>query len=462
MLQCKTYSRNLAARTSLASLALTCLALSSTASWADITNSVTATATYSGQPVSSQPATASVKVDPPAPKLVIVKKANPSSGVGAGQTVTYTYDVTNTGNVSVSNISLTDTHNGNGAAPVPANETLTTPGPAGASASTDDNTANNGIWGTLAPLATVTFTGSYTLQQADFDKLQSPSALTNTVTVNGKGPSNTAVQASGNASVALKSAAPAITLVEAANLVDGSTGVSAKGDPGEPIQYSYKVKNTGNVTLQKVTLTDHHDGQTANGNVFVAPTLSNDAAPTGDSPSANASKVIWDVLAPGDEVTFTSSYQIVQADLNANGGGTTPDGTLHDSATVTGDYINPAIPKTTTVSAADQKAIPLDIAPLITVSKTADKTSNLIVGDVVTYTVKVTNSGNTDFTNVSLADTFTGGSGTPTPLQFSGFTPGKNPGNLAALGTQIPLLPAGTEAVYTTQYTITQQDLDAQ
>jgi hypothetical protein len=48
-------------------------------------------------------------------------------------------------------------------------ETLTTPGPLGAAAS-PDSAANDGIWTTLAPGATVTFTYSYTVTQADIDR----------------------------------------------------------------------------------------------------------------------------------------------------------------------------------------------------------------------------------------------------------------------------------------------------
>ncbi len=445
----------------LLALAIVYFCMGSSCALADIVNTATAAGTYSGTSYSSPGSTVSVPVAPPAPKLSVAKTSNPSTGVTAGQVVTYSYAVTNTGNVTVTSIKLTDSHNAAGPVPLPANETLTNPGPEGAAASSDDSTANNGIWGALAPGATVTFTGTYTVQQADMDTLQPPSAITNSVTVNGTGPSNTPVQTTGTASVTLQSASPSITLVEAANLVDGATGVAGLGDPGEPIKYTYKVKNTGNVTLKNVTLVDKNDGQTANGNVFVAPTLTNDVAPTGDSVNANANNNIWDVLAPGDEVTFTSSYPIVQADLNANGGGTKPDGNLHDAATVNGDYLNPSTSKTTTVSASDQKAIPLDIAPGLTVTKTADQAANLKAGDKVTYTVTVTNSGNTDITGVNIADTFTGGSGAPSPLTFSKFT--NNPGNIGPLsGTTIALFPAGTVAVYTTTYTITQQDLDAQ
>src|SRR5665213_69486 len=108
------------------------------------------------------------------PLLTITKTyAAAPTPVLVGQTVTYTYVISNTGNVTMTNISPTDLH-GSPAVSVPlgaggiTNETLTTAGPLGAAAS-PDTTANNGIWSTLAPGATVTFTWAHTVTQAEID-----------------------------------------------------------------------------------------------------------------------------------------------------------------------------------------------------------------------------------------------------------------------------------------------------
>jgi hypothetical protein len=111
----------------------------------------------------------------PTPNLVLTKNyATSSTPVVVGQLITYSYKVTNTGNVPMQAVQIKDLHGApavivpTGGAGVTA-ESLTTPGPLGAGAS-PDTTANDGIWTTLAPGASVTFTYAYTVTQADIDR----------------------------------------------------------------------------------------------------------------------------------------------------------------------------------------------------------------------------------------------------------------------------------------------------
>ncbi len=108
------------------------------------------------------------------PNLLIAKTyATGTTPVVVGQIVTYTYVITNTGNVTMSNVQAKDMH-GSPAVQVPlgaggiTSETLSAPGPLGASAS-PDTTANDGIWTTLAPGASVTLTYTHTVTQAEID-----------------------------------------------------------------------------------------------------------------------------------------------------------------------------------------------------------------------------------------------------------------------------------------------------
>lgn len=104
-----------------------------------------------------------------APGLAILKAADTVGPVSLSQVITYSYRVTNTGNVAVANINVADLHNGYGAAPVPSSEALATDvAPLGDST----DAAANGIWDTLGPGDSVTFTAAYTVTQADIDLLQ--------------------------------------------------------------------------------------------------------------------------------------------------------------------------------------------------------------------------------------------------------------------------------------------------
>jgi uncharacterized repeat protein (TIGR01451 family) len=83
---------------------------------------------------------------------------------------------------------------------------------------------------------------------------------------------------------------------------------------GNTIVYTYLVTNTGNVAINNITISDAHVAYgtaPVPGNEIIA----TDVAPTGDSSDGpvNAS---WDVLAPGDSITFTSNYFVVQADID--------------------------------------------------------------------------------------------------------------------------------------------------
>ena len=106
-------------------------------------------------------------------RLSISKAANTAGPVSVGQIIVYTYTVANTGTVPLQNVTVTDMH-GTPAAQIPigaggiAGEVLTVAGPSGAAAS-PDSVANNGVWSTLAPGATVRFTYSHTVTQAEID-----------------------------------------------------------------------------------------------------------------------------------------------------------------------------------------------------------------------------------------------------------------------------------------------------
>jgi len=144
-----------------------------------VTNTASATAKNGAATVIAANATASTTI-PAVPSLTIAKTYVLTDNVGGtagkadlNETITYTYVITNNGNVPMSNVSVNDMHGtpailvSLGAGGI-TTETLTTPGPYGAAAS-PDTTANDGIWTTLAPGATVTFKWVHSVTQAEFD-----------------------------------------------------------------------------------------------------------------------------------------------------------------------------------------------------------------------------------------------------------------------------------------------------
>ena len=83
---------------------------------------------------------------------------------------------------------------------------------------------------------------------------------------------------------------------------------------GDVVNYTYTVTNDGNTVIRDVVINDTHNGSDP------APTPTNEALLTdmgtlGDSTDA-AINGSWDVLAPGDVVTFTGSYTVTQTDVD--------------------------------------------------------------------------------------------------------------------------------------------------
>ena len=120
----------------------------------------------------------------------------------------------------------------------------------------------------------------------------------------------------------------------------------------------FTVTNTGSVTLTGITLADTIGGVTINGGPIAT-------------------------LAPGaiDSTTFTGSYAITQADIDA--------GTFTNTATITGTP-----PSGPPVTDPDDDIQPLARTPELTLVKTAAPATYNAVGNIVNYSYELTNTGN--------------------------------------------------------------------
>ena len=359
-----------------------------------------------GNPVSDLSDESSVLEDDPTivelcqnPAIAIVKTGifndeNQNNCADVDETISYTFTVTNEGNVSLSNVTVTD----------PLIATIT--GPTG---DTDGD-------GELDVTETWVYTGNYAITQVDIDAGE----VINQATAEGTAPDATVVTDLSDESSVLEDDPtiielcqnPVIALIKT-GVVDDTNG-NGCADVGETIEYSFTVFNLGNITLSNITVTD--------------PLVSVIGGPI--------------TLAPGitDGTSFTASYTITQADIDAGfvenqatATGTDPSGNsvsdlsddnseVENDPTITELCQNPAI-------ALIKVGVPND--------ENGDGCADL--GETILYTFSVKNTGNVALTNIIITD----------PL-------------VAVVGGPIDLI-AGEEdtTTFTAVYTITQADVDA-
>jgi uncharacterized repeat protein (TIGR01451 family) len=299
-----------------------------------LTNTGTATGTSPAGTKVTATSTLTVPGPTSSPKITLVKSASITSYSAAGTPVTYSYKVTNAGNVTLTSVGVTDPMAGLSAISCPSS--------------------------TLAPGASETCTATYTTTQTDVNT----GAITNTGTATGTSPTGTKVTATSSVTVPGPTASPKITLVKSAN-------VSSYSGPGTVVTYSYKVTNTGNVTLNPVTVTDPMAGLSA---------LSCPATQ----------------LAPAASETCTATYTTTQTDVDK--------GAITNTATATGTS-----PTGTKVTATSSVTICGPTAsPKITLLKSANVSAYSGAGTVVTYSYKVTNTGNVTLKPVTVTDPMSG------------------------------------------------------
>jgi uncharacterized repeat protein (TIGR01451 family) len=314
-----------------------------------VTNSATAEGTPPGSdtPVPSDPSDVTIPVASD-PSLTIAKSASSAAIAAAGQEVTYSFRVTNTGNVTLSDVTVDE----------------------GAFSGTGEISAVDCPASTLNAGEVMTCTATYTATQADVD---AGGNLTNTATAGGTPPIGDPIDSTPSTSTVPVTQSPALTVVKTAD--------AEAAEVGQVVTYSFKVTNTGNVTITDPAITDTDFSGTGELSAITCPAE--------------------DTLAPGDVITCLATYTVTQADVNA--------GQITNTATVTGttpggDPTDPSTPSTSEVTT--------DPLPALSLVKTADVTNITKVGQVVTYSFLVSNTGNVTISDPAVDEGDFSGHGT--------------------------------------------------
>src|SRR6185295_7701483 len=216
---------------------------------------------------------------------------------------------------------------------------------------------------------------SYTLTQADLNGQGNAGAdrdIDNTATAD----SNETNAISDNVQVPLVFN-PALAIDKSFVNVTGGNGNTEADAVGDVLNYTVTVTNAGNVTLTGVTVVDPLTGQSISGVT----------------------------LAPGASQTYNTSYTLTQADLDGQGNAGS-DHDIDNTATADSNETGPV---------SDSAQVPLVYNPTIAIDKVflnvtggdGDALADA-VGDVLNYTVTVTNGGNVTLTGVTVVDPLTG------------------------------------------------------
>ena len=314
---------------------------------------------YLADPV-SQPANPALGIT----KTGTLNDDDGTTGLSAGDTISYAFTVTNTGNTTLTNIEVTD-----------PKATVTGTTIASLASGASDTTS---------------YTASYTLLQADIDA----GTFTNTATATGDGAGTDDVTDTDSDTQTLARTG-SLTLIKTAS--DPADSDSNGVDVGDVITYTYVTTNSGNVTLTNVVVAETQADFTGTG------TLPSPLYASGGSDQDSDSAT--DDLAVGESVTWTATYALTQADINAGfvenqakATGSSPGNTGDATDLSDDDGTNDSDKTKKSYSPVSNQTL----AKVVT-SKTGTAGA-YAVGDVVTYTITQTNTGNVTLNNVVITD----------------------------------------------------------
>ncbi|MGM9477959.1 DUF7507 domain-containing protein, partial [Pedobacter sp. GSP4] len=274
-------------------------------------------------------------------------KAATVVGSKAGESIGYTFTITNTGNTTLSNLTVSD-------------------------AAVDAGSISPANIDKLLPGASVTVSAKHTLTQNDINQgsftnqavLKLTDSKGNTITKVSDDPATTAAD---DATVTKLMASPAFILTKSA------TNTVTKA--GDVVNYSIVFKNTGNVTLSNIVLTDAN-------------------ADAGSlTPSAIAS------VLPGATINITARHTVKQSDVNAGGFSNQVNATVKDAK---GNTITKVSDDPATAAADDATFTAIAANPSVRFTKLIASGAGVV--KVIEYNIEVTNTGNITLTNIVVTD----------------------------------------------------------
>ena len=204
---------------------------------------------------------------------------------------------------------------------------------------------------------------------------------------------------------------PSLAITKTSSLDLGVDGVVSVGDV---ITYTYTVTNTGDVTVFDVSVNESAANFTGTG------TLPNPVYVSGGT-DEDGDADLEDMVVGAGTIVYSATYAITQDDIDAGvvTNQATADGTDPLGGPVTDDSDDPA--DVTSDDDPTDTTIPQDPSLAITKTSSLDLGVDGVVsvGDVITYTYTVTNTGDVTVFDVSVNESAANFTGTGTlPNQF--------------------------------------------
>lgn len=310
-----------------------------------VANTAKATGSAGGAVIKSSEATATTSIEKAVSRMSFEKTVDRKQLSGneakAGTTLTYSFKISNDGNIPINGVSIDD-------------------GLHGLSSISIDW---HGHDGTIPAGSSVTGTATYKVTQEDVDA----GKVDNSATASGTDAHGGKLSKTSTVSTKIERTGK----LETVKSVDAKSLTGDRAKAGTVLTYTVTVRNTGNVTLHNVTC---------------------------DDSMKEIGKIALDrtELVPGAMASGTATHTVTQADVDA--------GTVVNTASSSAD--SPDASKV--VSNRSTVSTSIESLPQLTVAKTVGRThipaDEERVGEVIPYSLIVSNTGNVTVSGIELED----------------------------------------------------------